>query len=455
MATEPIEIPEDFFDFDGERPEEWPDNPDVRRAVEWMRCYIGEAEWKRRRLAAVRRVYDLIVNGAEPGTTGRFFDERDSFGYQLFLAEAYIDHVWNYDPVFGSRVVPVFAAIGRNLDLLLTVVGIGERMTRMVGAERAQPNGPLFELLVAAAYLRAGGRVRFVPEQRGGPRTHDMDVELGGHDYAVECKRMEVSEFGDMERSRARALWGPSSAFLASILRSTFAEVEFLVPLADVPDDYLTRKTQAWHLDPSRSFQWADEQGRGRIGSLDLRPLQKELENDFILNGSARLSELLTGRYKRHQSMISSLRIKFGDNPRYIDECDYATILEWTPLAPASISGRARDVIRKVADGLGQLPLDRPGIIHVGFEAVEGDEVEALRHQRIVASMADFDPGETPLEYVYTHFLAPESPPDQSWAYDETTDFRSIRAAGRPPLVEPFLVLEPSAAQRRGGHWQK
>ena len=156
MAAAPIEIPEDFFDCDGERPEEWPDNPDVRRAVEWMRGYIDKAEWKRRRLAAVRRVYDLIVNGVEPGTTGRFFDERDSFAYQLFLAEAYIDHVWNYDPVFGSRVVSVFAAIGRNLDLLLTVDGIGDRVTRMVGAERAQPNGPLFELLVAAAYLRAG-----------------------------------------------------------------------------------------------------------------------------------------------------------------------------------------------------------------------------------------------------------------------------------------------------------
>lgn len=454
MPAKPIEIPEDFFDFEGERPEEWPDNADIRRAVEWMRGYIGEAEWKRRRLAAARRVYDLIANGAEPGATGRFFDERDSFAYQLYLAEAYIDHIWNYDPVFGSRVVPVFAAIGRNLDLLLTVNGIGDRVARMIGAERAQPNGPLFELLVAAAYLRAGGKVSFVPEQRGGPRTHDMDVDLNGRVYAIECKRMEVSDFGEGERARARALWTPSSAHLASILRSTFAEVEFLVPLADVPDDYLTRKTQAWQLNSSRAFEWDDEKGRGRIGPLDLDPLQKELENDFILNGSARLSELLTGRYKRHQSMISSLRIKFGDNPRYIDQCDYATVLEWTPLAPASISGRARDVLRKVADGLRQLPLDRPGIIHVGFEAVEGNDVEALRHERIVASMNDFDPGRTPLEYVYTHFFAPESPPDQSWAFDETTDFRSIRTAHLPPLNEPFLVLEPSSHQRRGGHWQ-
>lgn len=69
--------------------------------------------------------------------------------------------------------------------------------------------------------------------------------------------------------------------------------------------------------------------------------------------------------------------------------------------------------------------------------------------------MNDFDPGDTPLEYVYTHFLAPESPPDQSWAFDETTDLRSIRTTHLPPLDKPFLVLEPGAQQRRGGHWKK
>lgn len=77
----------------------------------------------------------------------------------------------------------------------------------------------------------------FVPEQRGGTRTHDMDVALDGRFYAVECKRMEVSDFGETERARARELWRPSSAHLASILRSTFARVEFLMPIADVPDD--------------------------------------------------------------------------------------------------------------------------------------------------------------------------------------------------------------------------
>ncbi len=449
-----FEIPEDFFDFEGERPEGWPDHPDVRRAVELLRSYIEPTEWRERRLAAAQRVYQLIINGAEPGTTGRFFDARDTFAYYLFLAEAYIDHVWNYDPVFGSRIVPVFAAIGRNLDHLQSVDGIDSRIARMVSSERAQPNGPLFELLVAAAYARAGGKVFFVPEERGVRRTYDMDVSLHHREYAIECKRMEVSEFGESERARVRALWGPSSVHLAGILRSTFAQVEFLVPVADVPVDYLTHKTKAWQLAPDSDFEWEDEHGRGRIGRLDLAPLQNELRYSMVLNGSTRLAELLTGRYKRHQSMISSLRIKHADNPRYIAECDYATILEWSPLAPASISGRARDVLRKVADGLGQLPLDRPSVIHVGFEAVEGDAVEKLRHQRIVASLSDFDPGRKPLEYVYSHFLAPESPPDQGWAFDETTDFRGIRPTAPAPLTQPFLVLDERAEQRVGGHWE-
>lgn len=448
------DIPDDFFETTEERTERWPDHPDVRRAVKWFKEHIEPAEWKERRLAAARRIYGLVLNGAGRGDDGRFFDPRDSFAYQLFQAEAYVDHIWNYDPIYGSRVVPVFAAIGRNADLLLAVEGIDERITRMVGPEKSQPNGPLFELLVAAAYRRDGADVAFVAEKRGGPRTHDLDVSLRRRTFAVECKRMETSEFGESERTRVRELWGPSAAHLGKKLCSTFAQVDFTVPVADVPADYLTNKTKRWQRTLSREFTWEDDYGRGKIHQLDLTPLQAELEDSYVLNGSSRLIELLTGRYKRHQPMLSSLRVKPGENPRYIDECDYATILEWTPLAPGSISGRARDVLRKVADGLGQLPSDRPGVIHVGFEAVDGDAVEALRHGRIAASMSEFDPGEKPLECVYTHFLSPESPPDQSWAYDETTDVRSIRPSGPPPLTQPFLVLEAGAQQRPGGHWE-
>lgn len=453
MARTDFEIPEDFFGFDGERGEDWPDHPEVRRAVEWLRGAMPPDEWVERRLKAARTMYEPVVNGVEPGKTGRFFEPRDTFAWYLFQAEAFIDHVWNYDPVFGARVVPVFASLGRNLDLLKDVGGLDVRVARMVGEERAQPNGPLFELLVAAAYRRAGAGVEFVPEERGGERRHDLDATFPGRTYAVEAKRMEVSAFGDSERVRMRELWGPSAKRLAGELRSTFAQFWFHVPVADLPDDYVTKWIARWLGDPGRPLEWDDAFGNGRIVALDLAPIRSVLAENEVLTHSMRILELLTGRYRRHQSVLSSIRMKRGTNPRYAKDCDYASILEWTPLAEKSISGRARDVLRKVADANDQLPRNRPGTVHVGFEAVEGDGVEEVRHARIVASLDRFDPGDTPLQYVYTHFLAPESPPDESWTYDETVDVRAIRPTGPSPVGRPFLVVPESEHRRTGAHW--
>jgi len=38
---------------------------------------------------------------SDPNLRGRFFNDSDTFGWYLFLAEAFLDHVWNYEPLFG------------------------------------------------------------------------------------------------------------------------------------------------------------------------------------------------------------------------------------------------------------------------------------------------------------------------------------------------------------------
>jgi hypothetical protein len=448
------DFPDDFFDPPAERTEEWPDHPDVRAAVEWFRGFMTAAEWKARRIAAATRLYDMALGRVPPGDKGRLFDEADTFGWYLFLAEAFIDHIGNYEPTFGSRVVPVFAAIGRNLELLKTIDGIDARVRRMVDQDRSQPNGALFELLVAACYARQGGAVTFVPEERGKAKSHDLDVVINGINYAVECKRMETGEYGERERMRMRELWQPCSARLAHLERSTLADVEFRVPLAEVPDDYLVGKVRIWLQSSEPVLEWDDAHGRGRLADLDLRPLQRELENSWILQGSSRLMEVITGEYIRNRSFLQSLRIQHGDNPRYIDECDLAIVLRWQSISDQAISGKARDVLRKLAEANRQLPEGRRGIVHIGFEAVEGDAVERARYDKIIASTAAFDPESKRLEYVYCHYFVPESPPDQSWAFDETTQRRGIRPEGPPPLPEQFLIMPDNAEERQGPHWR-
>ena len=449
--TGPHPFPDDFFTPPTTRGEEWPDNPQLRRAVDWFRSFMSVAEWEERRLAAAQRLYDAALQRPSAiAGKGRFFAETDTFGWYLFLAEAFLDHIWNYEPVYGSRVVPLFEAIGRDLALLLDINDIKERVRRIVGSERAQPNGGLFELLVAAAYCRAGGEVSFLPERPGVTKTHDMDVVIERTTWAVECKRMEVGEFGDQERSRIRELWGPLGTVFAQFGSSVFADIQFIVPIADVPEDYLRNLCLRFKRGGERKISWNDHVSHGVMKPLNLRPLRRVLKKDMVLAGSTRLTQLLTGGYHRNAAYNSILSVKYAANPRYIEDCDVAVLLRWETLAPASINAKARDIHRKLVEACGQLPTDRPGVVHVGFEAVEGDRVEKARYEKIIDTARNFDPRGKPLEYVYCHYFVPESPPDGAWAFDETTQWAAIAHTRPRPLDKVFLILEPKAQDREG-----
>jgi len=141
-------------------------------------------------------------------------------------------------------------------------------------------------------------------------------------------------------------------------------------------------------------------------------------------------------------------------SPCYLKECDLAILLRWQTIAPAAIDAKARDVLTRLAEANRQLPVDKPGIVHIGFEAVEGDDVERARYDKILASTGKFDPRGKPLEYVYCHYFVPESPPDEAWAFDETVQWRRITGRDPRPLRSPFLVLPRETAGRRGTHWQ-
>ena len=293
---QPIVIPPETFGPPAERDESWPDNPDLRRAVDWLKAFMSRSEWQARRNAAFIRLYGSALGLPAHDRKGRFFDDTDTFGWYLFLADALLDHYWNYEPMFGSPVVPLFAAIGRDLGLLSSVRGLTERVKRLVGPERRQPNGGIFELLVAAAYRRAGGDVAFRAEAPGISKTYDMDVNLAGREIAVECKRMETSDYGERERTRMRQLWRPASDLAQSAQRSTFGNITFAVPVFDVPDRYLFDRVSEWLTSGLPSLLWTDAISQGVVGDLDLGPLQKILETDQVLIPGTQLHEILTGR---------------------------------------------------------------------------------------------------------------------------------------------------------------
>lgn len=447
-------ISPDIFETDL-KPKGCKDDPELRAAVNWLLSFVTPEEWKLRRFAALRHFVDA-VSGYSPDPTGkgRFFNDRDRFAWYLFLGQAVLDHPAIYDYMYGSRVVPVLTAIGRNLELLKGVTRVDARVRRMVGPEKGQPNACLFELLVAAAYCRQGAKVSFLEERPGLSKTHDMDVVLDGTDWAVECKRLEGGEYSEGERAQARELWLPVAHELHQRGLNVLVTVNFLVELRTIPRDYVAQKAVEW-MRTGRLFAhtWSDSISTGRIEQLNLKPLQDVLKTDDVAMNSSRMHELLTGHYKRNAHIISSLHVNVAENPLYVEECDAGCVFDWDSRSETAIDRRARDVLKRVAEGCGQLPDGRPGIVHVGFEAVEGDEVEMRRYEKVLQSLKDFDPEGKALEYVYVSWFAPESPPDAAFAFDETCHYQAIRPKRFRPLEDGFLVLPSDITSRPGVHW--
>ncbi|MCA0048203.1 hypothetical protein LB577_14750 [Mesorhizobium sp. B283B1A] len=110
----------------------------------------------------------------------------------------------------------------------------------------------------------------------------DLDVTIGGILYAVECKRMETSGYGEEERMRMRVLWRPASELLEKMGLSVFVDVTFQIPIAEVHERYLLERAEQWLSSKLPSLLWQDDFARGTIGEMDLAT-SKESSSSTVL----------------------------------------------------------------------------------------------------------------------------------------------------------------------------
>lgn len=427
--------------------------PELKIGTDYFKSLMTNDEWIERRAVAAKQFYQSLVGElADPSGMGRYFSLKDQIGWYLYLGESFTDHPPNYEVFYGCRVVPVLAAIGRNIHFVDQIAGFEDRARRIVHQDRAQPNGPLFELLVALAYARDGAEVAFRPEMPGREKAHDLDVTIDDEIWAVECKRLETGEYAENERQKMRDLWMPCSKTIADTGRSTYIGVDFRIEMQDVPDDYLVRISDRFLKSGQTSLLWHDDIAGGVIGDLDLQPLQSSLKTGYVLHPGPVYNKLLTGSYYRYDNLNIIHKVKFAPNPHFVDEIDQAIVARWKSVSEEAIDRKARDIRRKLADANSQLPDGVPGVIHIGLEALGADEIEHRRYEKIMQTIDNFDPKGKDLRYIYWHHFAAEVSPEEVWAIDETFSWRGLYPTKRP-LNEGRLLLPNGAIGRAGTHW--
>ena len=230
-------MPREFPPFGGT------DDPDIENALQWFLGFLDPDDWKTR-VAAIERD---IESGMQPRT--RHFDAedyvsayggRDRIAWYLYLVDTAQHDPLKYEPTQGARVIPIFKRLGADLGLLKRIGGVEERVQRLLGGERAQPDGGLFELLVALLWKRNGyPTVEFIPECPPG-KSPDILARSAREEWFVECKRLQKSSaYSERERQKWLAMWSRFARHLTRHNLSLVFEITFHVELASLPDDFL------------------------------------------------------------------------------------------------------------------------------------------------------------------------------------------------------------------------
>jgi hypothetical protein len=447
----------------------------AKAALSWFIEIMGVEEWHRRRLKVVDyfntldgSVYDedTVQNTEEIAKLFRpIAVYSDWMSWYMYLVDSLVDRPTCDDPAQSARIYPFFAAIGRNIDALKRTEGIDKRLKSLLNYRQNKPDDTLFELVVAACYIRNGWSVRFLEERPGQGKTPDLEVTRGDETYPVECKRLaKINEYAERERQEWQKRWKPLANAMLSNGLQVHVEVTFKVPVECLPIDILAKTFNEYmtsgRLKDSTLLSTAELDFEVR--RIDMQRVSKHLAANCVRRNSPQMIELITGSYESAGSYTQLLSeseiVTVGKEDglhvlnHFVGGLHTAFSAKWECIAEESIDQKAKSVTKALSKAVSQMSDGVPGIIHIGYETVNGPLVEFKRHEKIKDTVQFFDYGAKIIESVYCHAIQPLTKVNE-WECAETTIY--FEQEHGHILKENLLLDPPGLEARDTTHWQE
>lgn len=136
----------------------------------------------------------------------------------------------------------------------------------------------------------------------------------------------------------------------------------------------------------------------------------------------------------------------------YVDEVAFACGFTRDFDSETSIDKKAKDIRKLLSDAVKQVPRDKPSIIHLAAETMEGADVERRRTAKLMVGMPTFDFDGAPVALVRLHRLHSHQRAQMLFELDETVDnlHRNLIDLSQIPAS---VVVSPDTPMRHGAHW--
>ena len=422
---------------------------------------MAPSEWSQRR-AQVLEHLENRKKGTKLAEADSIRVREDEIGWYLFLCEQSV-----YDPLCvdvsqSQRILPYFASLGSRWHHAREVTGIERKLDELLHAYRKHPDGHFFELLVALSYAEAGWKVSFVEEVRG-KKTADLHVVRGSEEYFVECKRMNrTTDYSVKERNRFLEIWDAGRDALVKNRQWLWFKGTFHSDVFDLPDSFLLDLWQSTlPIGLGEKVLVDNDAATIKARLVDRTSVINHFRKFKVKMNSPMMTRVIGGDWAPDNSSITLLplvqisRVQGCEAPElgtYVEEVGFACGFTRETDSEVSIDKKAKDVKKLLSEAVRQVPDDKPSIIHLAAETMEGADVERRRTDKLETLMRSFSFEGKPVKLVRLHRLQSHQRADIQFEIDETVDTlfgRNIDLSAIPRQV----VVPRGSKVHQIAHW--
>jgi hypothetical protein len=424
---------------------------DIERAFDWLISFLPPGEWDKRRSAIdeyLEQLFSPKEKSTGPTEYHRLIRPDDRISWYLYLVEMSQHEPYRTEVNQAARVLPIFKRLGLDFTNLLKLGGIEDQAKKLLGESKNQPDSVLFEILIGLLWLRNGWtNVSFIPASQKEKRP-DIRAVNSCDEWFVEAKRLSTnSSYSVKERTKWLRMWDRLTGCLVAENYPFILDIAFHVELETLPDDFVLNELKGKLRFVVRPCELiSNDVWTVHVSFVDFDKISTHLETQYVKSHSRQLQELVGGHWERKKGftfIMNSSNVRINGNRglnHYVEKIHWASCAHWHCDAERSIETKARDVRGHLSDAISQFPGGGRGVVHVGLETPDGEDVERERFVRIINSLAKFDPKGQDLRWVYCHLFESYAPPvpDKNWFMDETI-YRF--GANRDPNPEPITTF--------------
>jgi len=378
---------------------------------------LGDNVWARRKAAFVERIRakESNINLKMPIEPQLFVPPEDDIDWYILVAELAYDSPYSDCAYSSDRIYPYAKTIGAFSPLLRKVPNVNGVLNKML-ANNTKPETQIFELLTASFYLKNGYEVSFIPENSIAwpdgktKKSPDLLIKAGDMEMYVECKRADKqTQYSQVEEDSWGSIWNELSLHMLEVAPWCIVDLTFHDEISGVTAE-----------DVIKVVNRALEVGAGRVrgGSvsaetrgIDRAHLERHYRSNSVRANSPQHELLVFGdmdsNEKRSIATIAASVVRPGTSDVFlnifVEEVANCVAAQWRCDHAISLERRSRHFKGLAKNGIAQIPPDKPGVVHVWYETVEGIDIEKIRQDKNIDSLSLFDASGTSVVGVLIH----------------------------------------------------